>query len=260
MSVTGPRLQPTIFERGRAGRGGGKIPHPPADALDRLPGRRAPRDAAGPARDERAGRRPSLRQPVPAQLRGGHRVLPAGLVHDEVQPEAQRVGRPPAGLRRPASARPGRRRPGHAAAPVGAGGGPRRDLRDARRHAPAGGRRAGRADRHPDDPGLPPGARRYGPRRGPRPGQLARHQPGDRVDGRLPDDHGPVGSGRRRGPGGVPLRARAAHGGRHDHEPLHAGPVRVAYRRAARRGPRGGRPGLHGRRQPQRHPRPVQAR
>ncbi len=37
MSVTGPRLQPTLFERGRPGRGGGKIPHPPADALDRLP-------------------------------------------------------------------------------------------------------------------------------------------------------------------------------------------------------------------------------
>ncbi len=37
MSVTGPRLQPTIFERGRPGRGGGKIPHPPKDALDRIP-------------------------------------------------------------------------------------------------------------------------------------------------------------------------------------------------------------------------------
>jgi len=37
MSVTGPRLQPTIFERGRPGRGGGKIPHPPAGALDRIP-------------------------------------------------------------------------------------------------------------------------------------------------------------------------------------------------------------------------------
>jgi len=37
MSVTGPRLQPTLFERSRPGRGGGKIPHPPADALDRLP-------------------------------------------------------------------------------------------------------------------------------------------------------------------------------------------------------------------------------
>jgi glycine dehydrogenase subunit 2 len=37
MSVTGQRLQPTLFERGRSGRGGGKIPHPPSDALDRIP-------------------------------------------------------------------------------------------------------------------------------------------------------------------------------------------------------------------------------
>jgi glycine dehydrogenase subunit 2 len=37
MGVTGPRLQPTIFERGRPGRGGGKIPHAPARALDRIP-------------------------------------------------------------------------------------------------------------------------------------------------------------------------------------------------------------------------------
>jgi len=37
MSVTGTRLQPTIFELGRPGRGGGKIPHPPKDALDRIP-------------------------------------------------------------------------------------------------------------------------------------------------------------------------------------------------------------------------------
>jgi glycine dehydrogenase subunit 2 len=37
MSVTGPRLQPTLFERSRPGRGGGKIPHPPGDALDRIP-------------------------------------------------------------------------------------------------------------------------------------------------------------------------------------------------------------------------------
>jgi glycine dehydrogenase subunit 2 len=37
MSVTGTRLQPTIFERGRPGRGGGKIPHPSKDALSRIP-------------------------------------------------------------------------------------------------------------------------------------------------------------------------------------------------------------------------------
>jgi glycine dehydrogenase subunit 2 len=37
MSVTGARLQPTLFERSRPGRGGGKIPHPPSTALDRIP-------------------------------------------------------------------------------------------------------------------------------------------------------------------------------------------------------------------------------
>src|SRR6476646_4511886 len=50
MSVTGERLQPTIFERGRPGRGGGKIPHPPKDALDRIP--MAARRATGPALPE----------------------------------------------------------------------------------------------------------------------------------------------------------------------------------------------------------------
>jgi glycine dehydrogenase subunit 2 len=37
MSVVGERLQPTLFERSRPGRGGDKIPHPPRDALDRIP-------------------------------------------------------------------------------------------------------------------------------------------------------------------------------------------------------------------------------
>jgi glycine dehydrogenase subunit 2 len=37
MSVTGPKLQPTLFERSRPGRGGDKIPHPAKEALDRLP-------------------------------------------------------------------------------------------------------------------------------------------------------------------------------------------------------------------------------
>ena len=37
MTVTGPRLQPTIFEKSSPGRGGGKVPHPPPGALDRIP-------------------------------------------------------------------------------------------------------------------------------------------------------------------------------------------------------------------------------
>ena len=50
MSVVGERLQPTLFERSHPGRGGGKIPHPPADALDRVPA--AARRATPPALPE----------------------------------------------------------------------------------------------------------------------------------------------------------------------------------------------------------------
>ena len=91
-----------------------------------------------------------------------------------------------------------------------------------RRDAPAGGRRPGRADRDPDDPRLPPGARRHRARRGARPGLLARHEPGDRVDGRLPDDHDPVGRRRRRRPRRVPAALGPADGRGDDHEPLDA--------------------------------------
>ena len=37
MSVGRPGLQPTIFEKSVPGRGGGKIPHAPAEALSRIP-------------------------------------------------------------------------------------------------------------------------------------------------------------------------------------------------------------------------------
>src|SRR5919197_4056193 len=37
MGVVGQRLQPNLFERSHPGRGDGKIPHPPKDALDRIP-------------------------------------------------------------------------------------------------------------------------------------------------------------------------------------------------------------------------------
>ena len=37
MTVAGDRLQPTLFELSRPGRGGGKVPHPPKDALARIP-------------------------------------------------------------------------------------------------------------------------------------------------------------------------------------------------------------------------------
>src|SRR5438045_5770896 len=37
MTVVGEQLQPSLFERSGPGRGGDKIPHPPKDALDRIP-------------------------------------------------------------------------------------------------------------------------------------------------------------------------------------------------------------------------------
>jgi glycine dehydrogenase subunit 2 len=50
VNVVGQRLQPTLFELSRPGRGDGKIPHPPADALDRIPA--SARRAAAPALPE----------------------------------------------------------------------------------------------------------------------------------------------------------------------------------------------------------------
>jgi glycine dehydrogenase subunit 2 len=50
MSVTGERMQATLFERSRPGSGGGKVPHPPAGALDRIPA--VHRRSAGPALPE----------------------------------------------------------------------------------------------------------------------------------------------------------------------------------------------------------------
>ena len=37
MSASGPRLQPTLFELSKPGRSSDKVPHPPRDALDRIP-------------------------------------------------------------------------------------------------------------------------------------------------------------------------------------------------------------------------------
>jgi glycine dehydrogenase subunit 2 len=54
MTVVGERLQPSLFERSRPGRGGGKIPHAPKDALDRIP---------ASARRETAPALPELNEP-----------------------------------------------------------------------------------------------------------------------------------------------------------------------------------------------------
>jgi glycine cleavage system P protein (glycine dehydrogenase) subunit 2 len=50
MTVVGERLQSTLFEKSRPGRGGDKIPHAPKDALDRIPA--AARRSSAPALPE----------------------------------------------------------------------------------------------------------------------------------------------------------------------------------------------------------------
>jgi glycine dehydrogenase subunit 2 len=53
VSASGPRLQPSLFELSKPGRGSDKVPHPPADALDRLPAaHRRERPAALPELNE----------------------------------------------------------------------------------------------------------------------------------------------------------------------------------------------------------------
>src|SRR5438034_7394282 len=50
-----------------------------------------------------------LLAPLPVELRCGHALLPARLVHNEVQPEDQRGHGPRRGLRPPPPARPDRK-------------------------------------------------------------------------------------------------------------------------------------------------------
>ena len=260
MSVTGPRLQPTLFERSKPGRGGGKIPHPPADALDRIPAdaRRASPPALPEMNEPDVVRHYVNLSQLNFAVDTG--FYPLGSCTMKFNPKLNEWA-----ARLPGFANL------HPLAPDAAAQGTLQLLFEleealaaisghAGGHPAAGGRRAGRADRHPHDPGVPPRARRHGPDRCPGPGQLARHEPGDGVDGRVPDDHDPVRGGRRRRPGRVQGRPRATDGRGDDHEPIDARPVRGAHRRVARRGPRGRRPRLHGRRQPERDHGPVQAR
>ena len=107
----------------------------------------SPRGAAAPARGRRAGADPPLHRALDPQLRDRHRLLPARLLHDEVQPAHERARRRAARLPRPPPAAGGGRRPGRARADVAAAGDPRRGCRPRRGLAPAGRRLAGRADR-----------------------------------------------------------------------------------------------------------------
>src|SRR6185369_5446362 len=93
---------------------GPSAPHGAADTGD--PAGAAPLAAAASAGDRRTGPPPPLHEPLYSQLRRGHRLLPARLLHDEAQPareraarRAPRVPRPPSARRR--GAEPGRASP-----------------------------------------------------------------------------------------------------------------------------------------------------
>ena len=256
----GPTLQPTLFELSRPGRGGGKVPHPPKDALDRIPA--AARRASPPALPEVD--EPTLARHYVNLSRLNYSIdtgfYPLGSCTMKFNPKVNEwAARLPgfAGL--------------HPFAPdIVAQGtlemlwqlerGPRRDLGDGRGDAPAGRGRPGRAGRDPHDPRIPPLPRRRRPDRGRHPGQRARHEPRHRVDGRLHDRVDPVRPGRRRGHRGVPGGAGATDRRDHDHQPVDARALREADRRAAGHGPRDRRARLHGRRKPQRDHGPLPAR
>ena len=82
------------------------VPERPLDEL--LPAEAPGRRAAAAAGTGRAGPRAALRQSVDAEHVGRHALLSARLVHDEVQPQAERAAGGAAGHGRPASLSAGR--------------------------------------------------------------------------------------------------------------------------------------------------------
>ncbi len=214
-----------------------------------------------PPGDSRDRARPSLHGAVDPQLRDRHRLLPARLLHDEVQPARQRAGRRTARVPRPPSA-PGRgRRAGSARAHARPPGDPRGGHRARRRFAPAGGRLAGRADRPDADARL---LRR--PRRGrPAPDDRrrrhgARHESGERDHGRLRAHEGEDGRTREHRPRRSPRAGRRLDGRPHADEPLDARPFRRAHRGGREDLSRGRRASVLRRRQPERRLRDLAAR
>ena len=254
MSATAADDQLTIYERSVPGRRAFVAPalDVPRAAARRAPrARAAPRAAAAAARGLRARDRPPLQPPVQAQLRPGHGLLPARLLHDEAQPQAARARRRAPRSRQAAPAAATGARAGSTRADVAPAARARGDSRAAARVAAALRRVARRAGRGAAHACLSRGPRRPS-HQGADPRHRPRHQPGDGHDGRLrggQGGHRRAGQRRPRRPAGQGRRGRGLPDA---HQPLHAGPVRDQHRgdqpdRARRR-----RDAVLRRRQPQR--------
>src|SRR3982751_1011660 len=115
---------PLLFETSRPGRATALLPPPDVPERAADPARAPRRLGAALARAERARRRPALHEPVDVEHVDRREFLPARLVYDEVQPEAERAARGAAG---PGGAAPV---PGRGDAP-GAAGDPARAPADA---------------------------------------------------------------------------------------------------------------------------------
>ena len=152
-----------------------------------------------------------LRSLVRQGLRAGPRHDPARLVHDEAQRHHRDGADHLARVREHAPVRAGRRRPRATRELVDpAGGVAGRDHRLRRGQRAAERRLAGRAGRAAGDPRLPPGQRRHRPRRLPDPVERARHQRGQRGDGRHAGRRGGLRRRRQRRPGRPAAQDRRA--------------------------------------------------
>ena len=222
-----------IYEKSQAGppRVGDPAPRRPARAPRcRTELRRA--RAAAPARGRRARARPPLHRALDAQLRHRHRLLSARLLHDEVQPARQRAARRAARASR--NLHPLQEEDGSQGAlelDVAPAGDPRRGDGPPRGLAAAGGRLAGRAHR-PDARARvlrrPRRGRAAAQGRDPR--HRARHEPGERDDGRLRGDAGEDGRARQHRRRRPAREGRRAHRRADAHEPVDARALRREHR------------------------------
>ena len=235
MGVVGPRLQPTLFERSKPGRGSPKVPHPPKDALDRIPAdqrRTTPPGLPELAEPEVVRHYVNLSQLNYAVDTG---FYPLGSCTMKYNPKVDEWA-----ARLPGFARL------HPMAPDAVAQGTLELLWEVERWlAEVSGMRAvtlqPAAGAHGELTGILM-IRAYHRSRGDLertevlvPDSAHGTNPGHRHDGRLQDGVHPLGVRWRRRPRRVRGGARSPDRGGDDHQPLHARSVRAAHRPAARR-------------------------